>query len=583
MKDLALLTALALVLVLVGCGTPGAEGPADSFGLDFSMPPGTRLDGAVIFVVDGVNAEVFEDMLAAGKLPAIKRYFVDRGLYAPRAVGSVPSVTLASLTSIATGQFPGHHGITGINWFDRNTLIWRNYDTIAQKNTLDGDYTAATLYEHFPARTSFSVFFQPHRGATKFIENWTSAGPPFFFGWYEFVDRLTLFRLGIVADVARARCEWPAVTFAYLLAPDFRSYDHGVASDSYRDSLKHTDRQIGRVLGDMERAGLLEHIVIALVSDHGHVDVTRHLPLDALLKQYGLERPDKQLWEKTPFEERLEYYSQFASEQYGSGERYWAIQLRQPVWQDGKLAGYRPWIERPDPESFTCYPTLGPAEMNPSLCEKLFDPPGELRQVDLLSLLTAQPAVDVIAWRQAEGQVRVRNAAGEVALAQPDGRGGPISYRVISGEDPLAWHDKLPAEALAGEPMSGRQWLAATIDTRYPDLPEQLLAYFRAQRAGDVIVFASKGWDFGRFLKGGHGGLAPGDMLVPLLVAGPGVPHKRVDVARQVDLVPTLLEALGRPRPAEIDGRSLLGRDEPMTRMELESDDKAAIPAEPLR
>jgi len=39
------------------------------------------------------------------------------------------------------------------------------------------------------------------------------------------------------------------------------------------------------------------------------------------------------------------------------------------------------------------------------------------------------------------------------------------------------------------------------------------------------------------------------------------MPHERRSVAvRSVDLGPTILQLLGRPVPADIDGRSLLGR-----------------------
>ena len=130
-----------------------------------------------MFVVDGVGGAIFEEMLEAGELPAIREYFVDRGLYVPRAVGNIPSVTMANLTSLATGRFPGHHGVVGISWFDRLNYIWRNYNTIAQKNTLDEDYTAPNIYEQFQDDMTVSIFYQPHRGATKFFENWHSAGP----------------------------------------------------------------------------------------------------------------------------------------------------------------------------------------------------------------------------------------------------------------------------------------------------------------------------------------------------------------------------------------------------------------------
>ncbi len=539
-KKLLSFMAGLVCLSLAGCGVPSESGPADSFGLDFSLPQGMQTKGAIVFFVDGVNGEVFQEMLEAGELPAIEKYFVARGLYAPRAVANTPSVTLANLTSFVTGQFPGHHGVTGINWFDRNQLIWRNYETIAQKNTLDGDYTASTIYEHFPQRTTMSIFFQPHRGTTKFVENWMSAGPPFFFGWYEFVDRLTLSRLDIYLDIARKRKALPAVAVCYLLAPDFRAYANGVSSKVYRKALKHTDTQIGRVLGDIERGGLLDEIIIALVSDHSLADVKKHFPMNDFLKnQLGLNIAGKRLWEETPLEKRLDCYQKYSAVTYGSGDRYLAICLRKPIRDEtGKLAGYEPWTTRP-------------------LSEDMKNYPGDL---NLLDRLTELEAVDAIAYSVGVNRVRVRNKRGEVEFHQNTGRGGKISYKKISGKDPLGWQGQVPADALNGQGASGRDWLEWTFESNYPDLPAQIVAYFRARRAGDIAVFAAEGWDFNNKNKAGHGGLHHGDMMTPLLIAGPGVPKGKLGPTRVIDITATLLELLGKELPKNLDGESFLGK-----------------------
>ena len=540
----AVLVAAVVFCLPVGCGVPGPGGADDSFGLDFSMPAGATSRGAVVFFVDGVNAEIFDKMLQAGQLPAIKKYFVDRGLYVRRAVASTPSVTMCNQISVVTGLFPGHHGVTGINWFDRNRLIWRNYETIAQKNTLDGDYTAGSLYEQFPGATTVSIFFQAHRGATKFMENWTSAGPPFFFGWYEFIDRLTLSRFNLVMDIARTRGRFPALVVAYLLAPDFRAYGHGVRHGRYRQALRHTDRQIGRVLGDLARAGRLDDVIIALVSDHSLTEVTRHFPIGRYLRErVGLDVATRRLWERAPFEKRLDYYRRFSTVLYGSGDRYWSLCLRRPIRRDGEVCGFEAWPVRPAPADLSAYPT-------------------RLGVANLLDMLTQLEAVDAVAYAVGPNRVRVRRADGEVQFTQDDGPGGAITYRLIRGQDPLGWRGAVPAEMLAGAPRSPIAWLAATAGTSYPDLPAQIVAYFRAARAGDLAVFAAAGWDFGTVNRAGHGGLRPGDMCVPLLLAGPGVPHERRRAARTVDLMPTLLALLGRPIPRGLDGRCLVALPE---------------------
>lgn len=551
-----------LVAALPGCGTPSAAGPADTFGLDFAATNPHHARGAIVFMVDGVNATVFDEMLRAGELPTFRDYFVNRGLYCPRAVSSIPSVTLANTTTIVTGRLPGHHGVTGINWFDRNALIWRNYETIAQKNELDRDHIAPTLYEQFPDRTTFSLFLQSHRGATKFVENWLSAGAPYYFGWYEFMDRLTLFRFNLLIEVARKRQEFPAVTTCYQLAPDHYSYLRGPGSKEYRDSIRHTDYQIGRVLGDLKRAGVLDDLLLVLTSDHGHTDVQRHFDVGKFLAGQGMPIAGERLWENTPFEKRLDYYQQFPCVLYGSGDRYYAICLKKPLaGADTASRGqtsqpapakdsdsvYHPWPVRPDANDLRNYPRR---VVGGDLCEPT--------HVNLLDAFAAQDSVQLFAYSAGANRVRVRTRAGEVEFSQPLGQGKPVAYRAVSGEDPLGYKGKVPADVLQGKPLGQREWLDATIDTPYPDLPAQIVAYFRSRLAGDIVLFAADGWDFGPVHHGGHGGVSPADMFTPLLIAGPGVPKGTLPAARNADVTPTVLQLLARPLPPGMDGKALV-------------------------
>jgi len=76
-----------------------------------------------------------------------------------------------------------------------------------------------------------------------------------------------------------------------------------------------------------------------------------------------------------------------------------------------------------------------------------------------------------------------------------------------------------------------------------------------------VVVTADHGQSIGEHGRFGHGGLVTQPVIhVPLIIAGPGLPEGRRIAARVglVDLAPTLLDLLGVPAPAGIDGRSVL-------------------------
>ena len=90
-----------------------------------------------------------------------------------------------------------------------------------------------------------------------------------------------------------------------------------------------------------------------------------------------------------------------------------------------------------------------------------------------------------------------------------------------------------------------------------------MLGVVTAMVLAGSIVFAAPSWDFGGVHFAGHGGLRPGDMFTTMLLAGPGVPRRRIEFARTVDLMPTLLKLLSRPMPADLDGRPLIADKPP--------------------
>ena len=89
----------------------------------------------------------------------------------------------------------------------------------------------------------------------------------------------------------------------------------------------------------------------------------------------------------------------------------------------------------------------------------------------------------------------------------------------------------------------------------------QILAYFEAPRAADLVVFAAPGWDLGHKWKAGHGGIRPGEMQFPLIIAGAEMPQGKLSTGRAVDVVPTILEVLGEKADKNLDGESLIKKE----------------------
>lgn len=77
-----------------------------------------------------------------------------------------------------------------------------------------------------------------------------------------------------------------------------------------------------------------------------------------------------------------------------------------------------------------------------------------------------------------------------------------------------------------------------------------------------LVVLSDHGEAFGEHGEVGHGrSLFAEELRVPWILHGPGIgaPRREPALAQQVDVLPTLLDALGEPIPAGLDGVSVLG------------------------
>ena len=113
-----------------------------------------------------------------------------------------------------------------------------------------------------------------------------------------------------------------------------------------------------------------------------------------------------------------------------------------------------------------------------------------------------------------------------------------------------------PPEATRAVPVDAYDSEIAEADDAIGEIARE----FRRERPGAIVlVTADHGEEFGE-----HGGHYHGtscyeeQVHVPLVVVGPGVVHRRVHtVVQTLDLYPTVLSALGIPRPARLRGRDL--------------------------
>jgi arylsulfatase A-like enzyme len=486
----------------------------------------------VIFFADGVNREVFRQMQAAGELPNIDKYLLQRGVRVKNAVTAIPSITYAITTTFVTGQVPAHHGVLGNRFFDRKKLFFADYTTTKTYRDVDNHYHPENIYEILDDRFSVTIQTPVRRGVYRKIDNWATSGIRWFFGQITEIDALTAERFELIGAISRRARRWPALIFAYFPAADEMGHRHGPASKKYHQALTNLDEQIGRICAALEANGLLESTHLIFVTDHGIAGCARenYLDISSLLKnEFSLKLTKSGPDERTHYSDRADYFRRYEAVVVNGGNRRVAIHVR-----NGE-----DWSR-----------------------------PASLAQiVPLAKFLVQQQAVCLVAYRGQKGFVLQNHRGRAVVERNNTAHANNLDekqyrYSVIDGEDPLDYANSLRDSGLLdGKYHTGRDWLEATVRSEYPDLVVQIAEMFDSARAGDLAVFAADGWDFARENVGGHGSVRAGDMLVPMIFAGPGIgAGKTIATARTVDIAPTVIDMIDNSRLEhyQFDGRSLL-------------------------
>jgi hypothetical protein len=598
-------SALAAVVVLAGPGCR-VDSPVDNakLRLDFNgggydLPPRP----VIVFFVDGLQPDVLSEMAEAGELPRLKLHLLDRAASVDNAVTGLPSITYANAATMITGRFPGHHGISGNKFFDRRSLVYRDYGTLRTMGKANGDLTAPTIYEMLGDRQTAVVLMQVNRGVKMPfdvypIEGGLEMGAAWGLGLYEMGDRFAGKRLREIGRESAKLGRWPDYTLVYMPGPDHIAHAHGHRSPQYRSALRNLDEAIGGVLSVLEEQGVLDRFTVALVSDHGHVETPRpgKLAIEDLLQRLDAWPVKKRGWpreiaaigpdEASRYVDRHDFFAHKRAVVVREGDRVAHLHIR--VGDD--------WAVRPGVAIRSAWAGNGNGHCNgngggqtklavaglprvaagkgpgnpPAVAA---DPtpgtPGETVADDpeeLIRSVLAQPAVGHVAmWIGREDGTGPQTSVDSVGVRSRDGLGlierrvGPVGqggpgaaakayrYKVISGEDPLGYAAVPRAAALCdGGWHSSREWLEATASAEHPDAVPQLAEMFDNPRVGDVVIFAAPGHDFDPHNLGGHGGMTRGDMRIPFYIAGPGiVAGRKLPAARLADLTPTLLDLMG--------------------------------------
>jgi hypothetical protein len=466
----------------------------------------------IVVLADGVRPDTLADALDAGQLPAMAR-LRDEGTITT-LTSCFPTVTGPAYAPILMGRFPGSIGVPGLRWYDRARSACglpdyaRSYVGYqVDKFNSDLDPAAPTIWELTGANVGAITMItrgldmRRHVGIDSLWSGIRAAYAHFTGNVGRAFDIDREVRDRAVRLIAEHRPEFAFVAFG---TPDKSSHALGHRSPRVREALQIVDSAVARIREDAERDGRWETMHLWVTSDHGHSPVTAHEDLVGIIGEMG----------------------------YRAFGHPWTVTIA------------------PDVAVMVSGNAMAHLYVGLESRERPYWPAAGARWSGLAAMLLDRPSVDLVLLPTGRGAIVVSAARGQALVSMTGDR---FSYERRGG-DPLG----LGADLLH---VDGDEARAATMRTDYPDGVVQIALAALAPRAGDIILSASRNWDFRAKYEpinhvSSHGALHREHMLVPLLTNRPLTGSR--PPARTVDVMPSALAVLGKPIPSSLDGRSFM-------------------------
>jgi type I phosphodiesterase/nucleotide pyrophosphatase len=300
---------LAVAILIAACTPLGKlivhQGTAQLKPVEAPPPP--QSPHVLIFALDGVGYDQFTEATRPGASPNVDALLgkatgggglFEHGYSIPNAVSVLPSTTIDAWTAIFTGAPPAFNGITGNEWFQRETMTFYAPAPVSlpklggqtmevySEDLIGKQIKVPTLFEKVKG-PSFVSLNGVYRGANIFtsvdVSSFSSLATSYLES--EIGDdtadeqkayaKMDLESIPLIIN-AIEKNGVPKVQVVYF--PGIDLYTH-IASNALHDQVDYfksvLNPSIGQVIEEYRKQGALDSTFIIFVSDHGHTPVLK--------------------------------------------------------------------------------------------------------------------------------------------------------------------------------------------------------------------------------------------------------------------------------------------------------------------
>ena len=208
-----------------------------------------------------------------------------RGVRASALISSFPSKTFPNHYTLATGLYPGHHGITGNAFYDPARQAW--YRLADAKTVRDGSWYGGepiwVTAERRGVRTG--IYFWP--GSEAAIEGVRPRLLANYDGTVANAARVN----GVSAWLRKPGGERPHLVLLYFSEVDDTTHLYGPDAPQTALAVASVDRALQQLLDSIAAMPFADSVNLVLVSDHGmtRVRADKGIPVSDLLAGGGVD------------------------------------------------------------------------------------------------------------------------------------------------------------------------------------------------------------------------------------------------------------------------------------------------------
>jgi Type I phosphodiesterase / nucleotide pyrophosphatase len=251
-------------------------------------PPKKQGPHVIIFALDGTVPDLLMEAIRSGRAKRMQMLLGNDqggGLFehayaAPNALSVLPSSTIADWSAIFTGDAPAWDGVTGDEWFVRETATFYAPVPVSLSDITDSTKTVAddlvgkelkvpTLYELLGKRTYVSML-SVHRGANYY----TTVSPSSFGNLLSHLIKGTLNGEDPEKSLSSAIEEHGIPDLQVVYFPEIDIFTHA-ANPPFEKQLRYlqyvTDPAVGEMLDEYLKKDSFHSSYVIFIADHAQI------------------------------------------------------------------------------------------------------------------------------------------------------------------------------------------------------------------------------------------------------------------------------------------------------------------------